>query len=64
MSKLTKKLKENLDTEISILKSLQHPHIVAMFSLVEKPVHFYLIMEYCQLSDLSQFMKKLASIHV
>jgi len=58
MSKLTKKLKENLDTEISILKSLQHPHIVAMFSLVEKPVHFYLIMEYCQLSDLSQFMKK------
>lgn len=62
MSKLTKKLKENLDTEISILKSLQHPHIVAMFSLVEKPVHFYLIMEYCQLSDLSQFMKKRASL--
>jgi serine/threonine-protein kinase ULK/ATG1 len=43
MSKLTKKLKENLDTEISILKSLQHPHIVAMFSLVEKPVHFTLL---------------------
>lgn len=62
MSKLTKKLKENLDTEISILKSLQHPHIVAMFSLVEKPVHFYLIMEYCQLSDLSQFMKKRSSL--
>lgn len=62
MSKLTKKLKENLDTEISILKSLQHPHIVAMFSLVEKPVHFYLIMEYCQLSDLSQFMKKRATL--
>lgn len=62
MSKLTKKLKENLDTEISILKSLQHPHIVAMFSLVEKPVHIYLIMEYCQLSDLSQFMKKRSTL--
>jgi serine/threonine-protein kinase ULK/ATG1 len=62
MSKLTKRLKENLDTEISILKSLQHPHIVAMFSLVEKPAHMYLIMEYCQLSDLSQFMKKRTSL--
>jgi hypothetical protein len=29
--------------EIGILKRLQHPHIVAMFSLVEEPVHFYLI---------------------
>ncbi|KAK6434159.1 Serine/threonine-protein kinase [Oleoguttula sp. CCFEE 5521] len=58
MAKLTKKLKENLDSEISILKSLQHPHIVAMFSLVETPIHIYLIMEYCQLADLSQFMKK------
>ncbi|EMC91157.1 hypothetical protein BAUCODRAFT_80229 [Baudoinia panamericana UAMH 10762] len=58
MSKLTKKLKENLDSEIKILKSLQHPHIVAMFSYLETPSYIYLTMEYCQLSDLSQFMKK------
>lgn len=64
MSKLTKKLKENLDSEISILKSLQHPHIVAMFNLMERPAHIYLVMEYCQLSDLSQFMKKRSSLSV
>lgn len=58
MSKLTKKLKENLDTEISILKSLQHPHIVALFACIETPLYIYLVMEYCQLSDLAQFMKK------
>ncbi|KAI7522237.1 hypothetical protein KC319_g21621, partial [Hortaea werneckii] len=28
MGKLTRKLRENLHTEIGILKSLQHPHIV------------------------------------
>ncbi|KAK5110848.1 hypothetical protein LTR62_005559 [Meristemomyces frigidus] len=56
--KLTKKLKENLDSEIRILKSLQHPHIVALFACNETPTYIYLVMEYCQLSDLSQFMKK------
>lgn len=58
LSKLTKKLKDNLDLEISILKSLQHPHIVALFACIEGPTHMYLVMEYCQLADLSQFMKK------
>lgn len=58
MSKLTRKLKENLESEISILKSLQHPHIVALFSCTETPLYIYLVMEYCQLSDLAQFMKK------
>ncbi|KAF2765982.1 kinase-like protein [Teratosphaeria nubilosa] len=66
MAKLTKKLKENLETEISILKSLQHPHIVALFACIETPMYIYLVMEYCQLSDLAQFMKKrhhLAELH-
>ncbi|KAF2221550.1 Serine/threonine-protein kinase atg1 [Elsinoe ampelina] len=57
-NKLTRKLKDNLDSEIRILKSLQHPHIVALFSCTETPSHIYLVMEYCQLSDLAQFMKK------
>ncbi|PNS20538.1 Serine/threonine-protein kinase ATG1 [Sphaceloma murrayae] len=57
-NKLTRKLKDNLESEIRILKSLQHPHIVALFSCTETPSHIYLVMEYCQLSDLAQFMKK------
>ncbi|KAK4560959.1 Serine/threonine-protein kinase [Recurvomyces mirabilis] len=58
MHKLTRKLKENLESEIRILQSLQHPHIVALFACNETPSYIYLVMEYCQLSDLSQFMKK------
>jgi serine/threonine-protein kinase ULK/ATG1 len=58
MAKLSKKLKENLATEIEILKGLQHPHIVQLFVCTDTPSYIYLVMEYCQLSDLAQFMKK------
>lgn len=63
MSKLTRKLKDNLESEVRILKSLQHPHIVALFLCEEKPMYIYLVMEYCKLSDLAQFMKKRTTLH-
>ncbi|KAK4979429.1 Serine/threonine-protein kinase [Elasticomyces elasticus] len=55
---LSKKLKENLDMEIHILKTLDHPHIVAMFDCVSAPSYIHIIMEWCQLGDSAQFMKK------
>lgn len=58
MTKLSKKLRENLTTEIEILKGLKHPHIVQLFVCDETSSFIYLVMEYCQLADLSQFMKK------
>jgi serine/threonine-protein kinase ULK/ATG1 len=58
LKKLSKKLKENLYGEIKILKSLRHPHIVALHDCVENPTHINLIMEYCELGDLSLFIKK------
>jgi serine/threonine-protein kinase ULK/ATG1 len=58
ITKLTKKLKENLGKEIDILKSVTHPHIVQLFNIESSTPFIYLIMEYCQLSDLAQFMKK------
>ncbi|KAF2480694.1 kinase-like domain-containing protein [Neohortaea acidophila] len=60
--RLSDKLKLNLEGEIQILRDLHHPHIVALFACQETPRHFYLIMEYCQLSDLSQFLKKRESL--
>jgi serine/threonine-protein kinase ULK/ATG1 len=58
MAKLSKKLKENLATEIEILKGLKHPHIVQLFVCADTPSFIYQVMEYCQLSDLAHFMKK------
>ena len=58
MTKLTKKLKDNLESEIRILKSPAASAHRGLFSCTETPTYFYLVMEYCQLSDLSQFLKK------
>ena len=62
MSKLSSRLKANLESEIALLKNMKHPHIVALFTTIEKPLYFYLLMEYCPLSDLSQFLKKRHSL--
>lgn len=58
LSKLNKKLKENLYCEIEILKGLHHPHIVALIDCRETTSHIHLVMEYCELGDLSYFIKK------
>ncbi|KAI9809804.1 MAG: hypothetical protein M1825_000237 [Sarcosagium campestre] len=58
LQKLNKKLKENLYSEIDILKGLHHPHIVALIDCQESAAHIHLVMEFCQLGDLSYFIKK------
>jgi serine/threonine-protein kinase ULK/ATG1 len=58
LGRLNKKLKENLYGEIKILKKLRHPHIVALHDCVESATHINLIMEYCELGDLSLFIRK------
>ncbi|KAI9884577.1 MAG: hypothetical protein M1823_003626 [Watsoniomyces obsoletus] len=58
LQKLNKKLKENLYSEIHILKDLHHPHIVALIDCQETSAHIHLVMEFCQLGDLSYFIKK------
>ncbi|KAK5989177.1 Serine/threonine-protein kinase ATG1 [Cladobotryum mycophilum] len=58
LDRLNKKLKENLYGEIQILKTLRHPHIVALHDCLESSTHINLVMEYCELGDLSLFIKK------
>ncbi|KAJ3278316.1 Serine/threonine-protein kinase [Borealophlyctis nickersoniae] len=55
--KLNRKLAENLESEIKILKGIQHEHIVALLDIVKTTKHIHLIMEYCSLGDLSTFIK-------
>ncbi|KAL3473552.1 Serine/threonine-protein kinase atg1 [Aspergillus californicus] len=62
LAKLNKKLKENLKLEIRILQDLVHPHIVALIDCHESTSHIHLIMEYCALGDLSQFIKQRNSL--
>ncbi|CCE64251.1 hypothetical protein TPHA_0H00410 [Tetrapisispora phaffii CBS 4417] len=53
-----KKLLENLEIEIAILKKIQHPHIVRLIDCQRTSTDFYLIMEYCSLGDLTFLIKK------
>lgn len=53
-------MKDNLYSEIKILEKLRHPHIVALHECIETPSYIHLMMEYCALGDLSQFIKNKA----
>ncbi|KAA8912823.1 hypothetical protein TRICI_003366 [Trichomonascus ciferrii] len=58
-AKLNKKLLENLETEIAIMKEMsKHPHIVSLIDYQQTNTHFHLVMEYCALGDLSYFIRK------
>ncbi|CAD6583785.1 MAG: Serine/threonine-protein kinase [Alectoria sarmentosa] len=58
LHKLNKKLKDNLYSEIHILQNLKHPHIVSLTDCQETTAHIHLVMEFCELGDLSYFIKK------
>ncbi|KAI9728491.1 MAG: Serine/threonine-protein kinase [Chrysothrix sp. TS-e1954] len=52
------KLKANLFSEIDIMRTVTHPHIVALINILESSNHIHLIMEFCQLGDLATFVRK------
>ncbi|WBW74800.1 autophagy serine/threonine protein kinase Atg1 [Schizosaccharomyces osmophilus] len=56
--KLTKKLLENLESEISILKEIRHVHVVELIDCIKLGRFIHLVMEYCSLGDLSYFIRK------
>ena len=57
-SKLGKKLLSSLESEIQILKTVTHPHIVGLVDYQKTSSYFFLCMEYCALGDLSFWFRK------
>jgi len=55
--KLTKKVLENLELEISILRKYRHPNIVCLHDVQKTERHFYLILEYCAGGDLQRLIR-------
>lgn len=53
-----KKLIENLEIEITILKSMKHPHIVGLLDYCQTATHFHLVIDYCSMGDLSYFIRR------
>lgn len=57
-SKLSPKLLENLEGEISILKSMRHTNIVDLRDCLYTDEHIHLIMEFCPGGDLSMYIRQ------
>eukprot|EP00543_Licmophora_paradoxa_P009635 CAMPEP_0202477472 /NCGR_PEP_ID=MMETSP1360-20130828/93959_1 /ASSEMBLY_ACC=CAM_ASM_000848 /TAXON_ID=515479 /ORGANISM="Licmophora paradoxa, Strain CCMP2313" /LENGTH=984 /DNA_ID=CAMNT_0049104717 /DNA_START=1310 /DNA_END=4264 /DNA_ORIENTATION=- len=55
--KLTKKVLENLELEISILRTYRHPNIVCLHDVQKTERHFYLILEYCGGGDVQRLIR-------
>ena len=55
--KITKKVLENLELEISILRKYRHPNIVCLHDVQKTERHFYLILEYCSGGDLQRLIR-------
>ncbi|XP_066602645.1 serine/threonine-protein kinase ULK3 [Prorops nasuta] len=55
---LSKSAVDNIVTEINLLKVLNHDHIVEMKDFFWDEGHIYIVMEYCDGGDLSNFIKK------
>ena len=55
--KLTKKVLQNLEMEISILRTYRHRNIVCMHDVQKTANHFYLVLEYCSGGDVQGLIR-------
>jgi serine/threonine-protein kinase ULK/ATG1 len=55
--KLTKKVLQNLEVEIQILRTYRHQNIVCLHEVQKTDRHFYLILEYCGGGDVTRLIR-------
>jgi serine/threonine-protein kinase ULK/ATG1 len=55
--KLTQKLQENLESEISILRDFRHPNLVGLVEIHKRAAHIYIVLEYLKGGDLQKLIK-------
>ena len=56
-SRLTKKLRANLDDEIKILGSVKHPNLVAFVDAVPRTERIYVVLEFLSGGDLQKYIR-------
>ena len=56
-ARLNQKLQENLEAEISIMQSLEHPNVVRLFEVQTTERHVYLMLEFCPGGDLMRVIR-------
>ena len=54
----TEKEKTNIEDEINLMRTIHHPNVIKLFCVEKTKSHIFLVMEYCELGDLSELIKK------
>lgn len=62
--KLTKKVLQNLEIEIKILRTYRHRNIVCLHDVQKTERHFYLILEYCGGGDLQKLIRTRRGVRI
>ena len=57
-ARLNRKLQQNLEAEISILQSIEHPNVMRLHEVQTTERHVYLMLEYCPGGDLMAVIRK------
>lgn len=57
VEKLNSRLRQSLESEVSILKRVSHNNIVKLYQVIEEGTKLYLIMEYCSGGDLAGLIR-------
>mmetsp|Transcript_2635 Transcript_2635/g.6049 ORF Transcript_2635/g.6049 Transcript_2635/m.6049 type:complete len:575 (-) Transcript_2635:295-2019(-) len=58
LEKANEKETAQINSEINILRDLNHPNIVRLLDIQRTTKHIFIIMEYCSGGDLSKYIKK------
>lgn len=56
--RLSSKLKQSLESEVTILRKIDHPNIVRLLETVKAKSRLYLVMEYCGGGDLAGYIRQ------
>lgn len=62
LTKLNSRLRQSLESEISVLSRISHQNVVQLYEVLETHGKMFLIMEYCSGGDLSQYFKSKGKI--
>ena len=58
IKKITKKVeKKYIDSEINIMKTLNHVNILKLYDVINEKNSLYLVLEYCNKGDLINYIK-------
>ena len=58
LDSLNRKLRESLESEISVLQRSRHDNIIKLHEIIKEKTKIYLVLEYCAGGDVSEFIRR------